>query len=130
MGVCWGCVWGVFGVCQSAYQLYWRCEFMFTSILQKEKAAGLLLVTLLVDYVSYRNAGFLPGIFSRGKSIVMQISFVMLIFLLFWDQISGEKVSEGGQSASGAPCPPPLWKKARMGRFLQRSLALSGSRIN
>ena len=36
------------------------------------------------------------------------------------------KVSEGGQSASGAP----LWKKARMGRFRQRSLALAGSRIN
>ena len=41
----------------------------------------------------------------------MQISFVMLIFLLFSDQISG------GQTASGAP-PAPLWKKASYwGRF-------------
>ena len=42
------------------------------------------------------SVGFLPGIFSGGtKSIVMQISFVMLIFLLFSDQISrgGAKVS-------------------------------------
>ena len=44
-----------------------------------------------------RATGFLPGIFFSGaKSIVMQISFVMLIFLLFSDQISGgTKVSEG-----------------------------------
>ena len=34
----------------------------------------------------------------------MQISFAMLIFLLFSDQISG------GQTASGGH---PLWKKAR-----------------
>ena len=40
----------------------------------------------------------------------MQISFVMLIFLLFSDQISGggAKVSKGrGQTASGG-CPPPV----------------------
>ena len=43
----------------------------------------------------------------------MQISFVMLIFLLFSDQISeGAKVSEGGKlPKGGAPC--LLWKKAR-----------------
>ena len=50
--------------------------------------------------------GFLPGIFSRGgaKSIVMQISFVML---LFSDQISQRgKVSEGGATClrGDAPC--------------------------
>ena len=42
------------------------------------------------------KAGFHPGIFSGGgaKSIVMQVSFVML---LFSDQISGRgKVSGGG----------------------------------
>ena len=47
-------------------------------------------------------SGFLPGIFSGGgeKSIVMQISFVMLIFLLFSDQISeGQKSPRGGEKA-------------------------------
>ena len=49
--------------------------------------------------------------FFQGESVIMQISIVMLIFLLFSDQISegGVKVSEGG-SASGRR---PLWKKAR-----------------
>ena len=45
----------------------------------------------------------------------MQISFVMLIFLLFSDQISGRaKVSEGEQTALGGrpSAPPPMWKKA------------------
>ena len=44
--------------------------------------------------------GFLPGIFSgaRAKSIVMKIPFVVLIFLLFSDQISGG----GGQTASNS----------------------------
>ena len=44
--------------------------------------------------------GFLLGIFSgEAKSIVMQISFVML---LFSDQISGRgKSFQGGQTASG-----------------------------
>ena len=49
-------------------------------------------------------ASFLLGIFSGGKSIVMQISIVMLLFL---DQISGRSKSfqRGGQAASGgAPC--------------------------
>ena len=41
----------------------------------------------------------------QGGSIVMQISFVVLIFLLFSDQISGGK----------RPTPPAiLWKKASM----------------
>ena len=49
------------------------------------------------------RTGFLPGILFRGaKSIVMQISFVMLIFLLFSDQISG------GKSPRGVNCPPPV----------------------
>ena len=51
------------------------------------------------------NAGFLLGIFSGGaKSIVMQISFVML---LFSNQISGRSKSfQGGQTASGGRPPP------------------------
>ena len=46
--------------------------------------------------------------FFRGqKSIAMQISVVMLIYLLFSYQISGGEVSEGGKlSQGGAPCPP------------------------
>ena len=51
------------------------------------------------------TTGFLPGTFFRGaKSIVMQISVVILTFLLFSDHISGggAKVSEGeGETASG-----------------------------
>ena len=41
-------------------------------------------------------AGFLKEFFQGGESIVMQISFVML---LFSDQISG-----GGKSLQGANC--------------------------
>ena len=51
------------------------------------------------------------NVFQGGgaKSIVMQISFVMLIFPLFSDQISGgAKVSEGGQTASGGGGRPPV----------------------
>ena len=50
------------------------------------------LQKLLIEYSNkeVRLPGFLPGIFSGGaKPIVMQISFVMLIVLLFLDQISG-----------------------------------------
>ena len=56
-------------------------------------------------------AGFLLGIFLRGaKSIVMQISFVML---LFSDQILGRgKSFEGGKLSQGGRPPLPLWKKA------------------
>ena len=36
----------------------------------------------------------------------MQISFVMLIFLLFSDQISGGEVSEGGKLSQGGGAPP------------------------
>ena len=48
------------------------------------------------------------------KSIVRQISFVMLIFLLFSDQISGGRSLRGGANwFRGRPCPPPPpWKKA------------------
>ena len=50
------------------------------------------------------GTGFLQAIFFRGaKSIVKQISFVMLVFLLFLDQISR------GQTASGGhPSLPPM----------------------
>ena len=54
--------------------------------------------------LSYLYPGFLPGIFSRGwgKSIVVQISFVMLLFSA---QISrGAKVSRGQTASGGAPC--------------------------
>ena len=51
---------------------------------------------------------FLPVIFLRG-TIVMKISFVMLIFLLFSDQILGGKVSEGS---------PPVEKSQRMDECL------------
>ena len=58
--------------------------------------------------------GFLPGNFfrERVKSIVMKISFVMLIFLLFSDQISEAKVSEEGKLSQGAP-PPPASPRGR-----------------
>ena len=56
-------------------------------------------------------AFFLEFFFRGGaKSIVMQISFVMLIFLLFWTKYQGAKVSEGG-------APSALWKKAKMEFF-------------
>ena len=49
----------------------------------------------------------------EAKSIVMQISFVMLLFL---DQISGrDKSFQGANCLRGAPL-PPLWKKASYGR--------------
>ena len=35
------------------------------------------------------ESGFLPGIWGRGKSIAMQISFVMLIFLLLLNYFFG-----------------------------------------
>ena len=58
-----------------------------------------------IHQVSY--SGFLLGIFFRGaKSIVMQISIVILLFL---DQISGKgKSFQGGKTASGGTplCPP------------------------
>ena len=45
---------------------------------------------------------FFQEFFQGAKSVVMQISFVMIIFLLFLDQISGEgKSLRGGQTASG-----------------------------
>ena len=56
-----------------------------------------------------RDTGFLPGIFGGGgaKSIVMKISFVMLIFLLFSDQISGGQKSPKGEGKlhQGEPLP-------------------------
>ena len=54
---------------------------------------------------SYLIYHWLPSrnFFRGGKSIIMQISFVMLIFLLFSDQIFflGGKVSEGGKLLEG-----------------------------
>ena len=73
--------------------------------------AGSRLSQLFVHYT-----GFLLGIFFRGEFIVIQISFVMLLFA---DQISGRGKSVQG----GAPCPPP-WKKASYIYFI---IHLSGS---
>ena len=58
---------------------------------------------LTVTGLSSRN--FFRG---RAKSIVMQISFVMLIFLLLWDQVSGGR---GKLPQEGRPSLP---KKARV----------------
>ena len=41
-----------------------------------------------------------------AKSTVVQISIVMLIFLLFLNQISGGEVSEGENCLMGAPSAP------------------------
>ena len=53
------------------------------------------------------TSGFLQGHFfwgRGGESIAIQISFVILIFLFFWDQMSGMEVSEtGGNCLRGAP---------------------------
>ena len=69
------------------------------------------------------KTGFLPGIFSGGaKYILMQISFVMLIFLLFSDEISGEaKVCEGGKLPQGAPRPPCGRKPEKSPKMYQTS---------
>ena len=45
------------------------------------------------------ESDFLSGTFSGGESIVMQISFVMLIFLLFSDQFFGGRGKFLGQIA-------------------------------
>ena len=58
--------------------------------------------------------------FFRG-SIVMQISFVMLIFLLFSDQIL-----EGDKLLAGAP-PAPLWRNARSYKIC---VSVEGGKIN
>ena len=66
------------------------------------------MLSFMLDIYTQLRSGFLPGIFSgEAKSIVMQISFVMLIFLLFSDQISGggAKVSEGWANCLRG-CPP------------------------
>ena len=58
------------------------------------------------------GSGFLPGIF-LGKICCYANFFVILIFLLFSDQISGGKSLRGGKTASKGAPPAPLWKKAR-----------------
>ena len=58
-----------------------------------------------------QRLAFFQKFFSRGgaKSIVMQISVVMLIFLLFLDQILGFKSLREGSNflERGLPCPSP-----------------------
>ena len=57
------------------------------------------------------SLAFFQEFFFRGaKSIVMQIFFVMLNFLLFLGQISGGK-SLRGQTASGGRLPAPCGRK-------------------
>ena len=76
------------------------------------------------------ETGFLLGIFSGGaKSIVMQISIVILLFL---DQISGRGESfQGGQTASGggAPCPPCGRKPGNMYTWVEIELKTYGEII-
>ena len=76
------------------------------------------LVRTWLTEIQQSDSGFLLGTFSGGgaKSIVMQISFVTL---LFSDQILGRgKSFQGGQTASGGRPPATLWKKARNGQLL------------
>ena len=58
----------------------------------------------------------------EGESIVMQIYIVLLIFVLFSDQISGGKVSEGEKLLQGGASPAPLCRRARflmtLGKFM------------
>ena len=57
--------------------------------------------------------------FLGAKFIVMQISIIMLMFLLFSDQISsGGKSLWGGQTAWGGHLPALLWKKVRLGSLV------------
>ena len=61
------------------------------------------------------------------KSIVMQISFVMLILLLFSDQISRGQKSPRGQTAAGsAPCPPVEKSQASLVHLLSTVCELKG----
>ena len=96
--------------CFKIFQVFFRFPWQWV------EHAYLTLLRRNFFHISQSSfAGFLPGIFRGGgaKSIVIQISFVMLIFLLFSDQISGG-VSEGDKLPQGAPpAPPPPWKKAR-----------------
>ena len=64
--------------------------------------------TKLLRHISELLLAFFQEFFQGVKSIVMQFSFVMLIFLLFSDQFSGGKSLWWGQTASGVapPCPP------------------------
>ena len=50
---------------------------------------------------------FFQEFFQGAKSIVMQISFVMLIFLLFSDKISGGQTASGGDAPCGRK---PAWR--------------------
>ena len=79
-----------------------------------------IIIPLILCFLLYIKGklvsypGFLLGTFSRGESIVMQISIVIL---LFSDQNSGRGESfRGVKLPQGAPLcpppPPPPWKKA------------------
>ena len=87
--------------------------FLHTASALEKMVRSYLLAAFSVTGSITLTTGFLLGIFSGGaESIVMQISFVML---LFSDQISGRGKSflGGTNCLRGAPLPPPLWKKAR-----------------
>ena len=75
---------------------------------------------------------FFQEFFARGeKSIVVQISFVLLIFLLFSDQISGGKSPSGENCLRGRPLPPcgrklaVIWWSVGYGEKLMRSSLLN-----
>ena len=64
---------------------------------------------IIVDHYWLSSWNFFLG---GAKSIVIQISFVMLLFSY---QILGrDKSFQGGKTVSGGHPPAPLWKKARL----------------
>ena len=63
----------------------------------------------LAKVVCQGEASFLPAIFSGEKSVVM------LIFLLFWDQISGGKSQRRANCLRGHPLLPPVEKSRTRG---------------
>ena len=104
-------------------------SFCFTLHLP-HKAPSLFLRKLQISNAERLNGNghailaFLQELFSGGaKSIVMQISFTLQIFLLFWDEILGEgcKSLWGGQTASGV-VPPPLEESQPLENDLEFSM--------
>ena len=70
-----------------------------------------MFIAILRYYYRNSEPGFPPGFFGEGpKSIVMQISVVMLIFLALSNQTLGgrAKVSE-----RAPPAPPPPQKESQ-----------------
>ena len=87
-------------------QTVWR-QYQAKSIWDKLLSSISLLLHLVGSNLIL---AFFQEFFQGGKSIVMQISFVML---LFSDQISGGGKSLQGQTASGGVPLPPCGRKPR-----------------